>query len=74
MSHTVGANNESERRQSDTSSLASLAVTSLAGAKARQTSVAGNSAISSALTDETNVSWTGSAQLDKVIIIIIIKE
>jgi len=51
---------------SDTSSLTSSAVTSsLAGATS---SLVGNSsALSSALTDETNLSWIGSAQLDKVL-------
>jgi len=64
MNTTASVTNE---RPSDTSSLTSSAVTSLAGATDRLSSLAGNSAVSSAMTDETILSWTGSALPDKVL-------
>jgi len=58
-------NSDRSRHASDSSSMTSSAVTSLAGAVTtdRHTSVAGSSALSSAVTDVTEL---GSAQLDKV--------
>jgi len=59
------AGGKTEHRQSDSGSLTSSMIASL---RDRPSSSAGNSALSSVLTEETNLSWSGAAPpiIDKV--------